>query len=423
MLDVTVLLGVEDPARVRDLRRMKATATGFLAGTAAVFVATFALPDSTWVGFVRAAAEAGMVGGLADWFAVTALFRHPLGLRIPHTALIPTRKAQLGEQLGAFVTDNFLTPDNVVERLKDAHLVPSLAKQLATPEVATRISSETAVALTAALDAVDEADLTALALDLARRDAAARSYAPIVGRLLADVTEGGAHRPLLDVVLPYLRTSMIENRELLKRQLKHFGDRYGFLGWLVTTDRRTGKLIDKAVGFMAEIEADPQHELRGVLDDWLRKVAYDLQADPALAERVDAMARQVLDDPATAEWLTTVVAGALSAMRLQLADPAGPLVERLAGALARLGQRVLDDSDLQHRLENTLERAVLWSVREHAAEFTALIRHVIDRWDGAQTARQVELFAGRDLQFIRINGTVVGALAGLVIHAVALALG
>ncbi|MDX6197242.1 MAG: hypothetical protein QOJ79_393 [Actinomycetota bacterium] len=419
---MTVLMGVEDPARVRDLRRMKLTAAGFLAVTAAVFVATFAMPDRTWVGYLRAATEAGMVGGLADWFAVTALFRRPLGLPIPHTALIPTRKDQLGAQLGSFVTTNFLTTQNVVERLRVANLVPALAAQLATPDVADRISRETTVAVTAALQAVNDDDVTTLFLDLARRDAASRSYAPIAGRLMQDITNGGAHRPLLDVVLPYLRTSMIDNREVLKAQLKHFGDRYGFLGWLLATDRRTGKLIDKTIAFMAEIEADPHHELRGVLDDWLRKVAHDLQHDPTLARRVDAMARQVIDDPATAAWLSTVVGGTLSSLRAQLSDPDGPLTERLSAALVRLAQRIAEDTELQARLESMLERGVVWAVEQHGAEFTALIRHVIDRWDGAQAARQVELFAGRDLQFIRINGTVVGALAGVAIHAVALLL-
>jgi uncharacterized membrane-anchored protein YjiN (DUF445 family) len=418
---MTVLMGVEDPARVRDLRRMKTTAAGFLAVTAAVFLATFAMPGTTWVGYLRAATEAGMVGGLADWFAVTALFRRPLGLPIPHTALIPTRKDQLGAQLGNFVTTNFLTTQNVVERLRLARLVPTLAGQLATPDVAARIGRETTVALTAALEAVND-DVTTLFLDLTRRDTGARSYASIAGRLLADITNGGAHRPLLDVVLPYLRTSMRDNREVLKRQLKHFGDRYGFLGWLLATDRRTGKLIDKTVAFMAEIEANPHHELRGVLDDWLRKIADDLQHDPGLARRVDAMVRQVVEDPATAQWLSTVVGGLLSSVRAQLADPDGPLTERLTAGLVRLAARVSEDVELQARLESMLERAVVWAVEKHGVEFTALIRHVIDRWDGAQAARQVELFAGRDLQFIRINGTVVGALAGVVIHAVALAL-
>jgi uncharacterized membrane-anchored protein YjiN (DUF445 family) len=423
VLGVTLMPGIEDPVRVRDLRRMKATAAGFLAVTAAVFVATFAMPDVTWVGFLRSATEAGMVGGLADWFAVTALFRRPLGLPISHTALIPTRKDQLGVQLGTFVTTNFLTTQNVVERLRDAHLVPTLAAQLSTPEIAERISRETTVALTAALDAVREEDVTTLALDLARRDAATRSYAPLAGRLLTDITNGGAHRPLLDVLLPYLRTSIIDNRELLKEQLKDFGQTYGILGRVVTTDRRAGKLIDKAVSFMAEIERDPHHELRGVLDDWLRKVAYDLQYDAVLAKRVDAMARQVLEDPATASWLTTVVGGTLTSLRTQLKDPDGPLRERLSASLVRLAKSVVEDAELQARLEAMLESAVVWAVEKHGAEFTALIRHVIDRWDGAQAARQVELFAGRDLQFIRINGTVVGALAGVAIHAVALAFG
>jgi len=420
---VTVLLGVDDPARVRDLRRMKVGATGLLAATAAVFVATFALPDRGWVDYVRAAAEAGMVGGLADWFAVTALFRRPLGLPIPHTALIPNRKDALADQLGQFVTEHFLTAGNVVEHLRAAHLVPALGQQLSSPAVADRISRETAVAVGAAVDAIDENDLTSLALELARRDAAARSYAPIAGRLLADVTAGGAHRPLLDVVLPYLRTSMIDNRVVLQHQLQLFGDRYGFLGWIIATDRRTNKLIDKTVAFMAEIEADPQHELRGVLDDWLRKVAHDLQHDPALAERVDAMARQVLDDPATEQWLAGVLHETLDSLRRTLGDPAGPLIERLSGALGRLGQRAVEDPEFQAMLEQRLEAGALWVVEHYATEFTTLITRTVDRWDGASTSRRIELAAGRDLQFIRINGTVVGALAGVAIHAVATVLG
>jgi uncharacterized membrane-anchored protein YjiN (DUF445 family) len=419
---VTALLHVEDPARVRDLRRMKAGAAGLLAVAAGVFVATFALPDSTWVGYVRAAAEAGMVGGLADWFAVTALFRRPLGLPIPHTALIPTRKDALASQLGDFVTEHFLTADNVVERLREAHLVPRLGAQLAEAGFAERLSRETAVAVAAALDAVREDDITVLALDLARRDAARRSYAPVAGRLLQDVTAGGAHRPLLDVVLPYLRLSLVTNRTLIKHQLKHFGETYGVLGWVLATDRRAGKLIDKTVSFMHEIERDPRHGMRTVLDDWLHKVAHDLQHDAALAAQVDRMAQQVLDDPATADWLAGVVAETLQAAREQLQDPAGPLTQRLSEALVRLGTRAVDDPAFQAQLEHWLEDAVLWAVQHYAAEFTSLVRHTIDRWDGPSTARRVELMAGRDLQFIRINGTVVGALAGVGIHAVAVTL-
>jgi len=420
---VTALLAVEDPVRVRDLRRMKAGASSLLAVAAGVFVLTYALPDSTWVGYLRAAAEAGMVGGLADWFAVTALFRRPLGLPIPHTALIPTRKDQLAGQLGDFVTEHFLTPENVVERLQEAHLVPRLGDALATPEIAERVSTETARAVSAAVDAVSDDDVAVLVLDLARRDAARRSYAPLAGRLLADVTRGGAHRPLLDVVLPYLRLSISTNRVLLQHQLKEFGEKYGFLGWLLATDKRTGKLLDKTVAFMLEIEQDPRHEMRTVLDDWLSKVAHDLQHDPALAEQVDRMAQLVLDDPATADWLTGVVGQTLEALRAQLQDPSGPLTERLSGTLVRLGRRAADDPAFQAQLERWLEDAVLWGVRNYATEFTGLIRHTIDRWDGPSTARRVELMAGRDLQFIRINGTVVGALAGVAIHAVGELLG
>src|SRR5687767_4860074 len=185
LLDVTVLLGVEDPDRVRDLRRMKAVATGFLVAAGAVFLLTFALPDDTATGFLRAAAEAGMVGGLADWFAVTALFRHPLGLRIPHTALVPRKKDELATKLGEFVHGNFLTPDAVVEQLAEARLVPRVAERLAEPANAARVGAELATAVAAALDAVDPRDVTDAVLELARRDLARRSYTPVLGHFLA----------------------------------------------------------------------------------------------------------------------------------------------------------------------------------------------------------------------------------------------
>ncbi|NHC13080.1 DUF445 domain-containing protein [Motilibacter deserti] len=412
-----------DAVRLRDLLRMKRRATGLLAATAGVFLLTFALPDTTAVGFLRSAAEAGMVGGLADWFAVTALFRRPLGLPIPHTALVPTRKDALAENLGQFVTGHFLTRETLHARLTEARLPARLGTALATPAVAERLGREAMTAAVAALSSVRPEDLTDAALELARRDVAARSYSSLLGRFLADRVEGGAHRPVVDLVLPYLRTSLTENRATLRVHLKDLGEGMGVLASMFVTAKRVDRLLDGVVDLLRAMERDPEHQLRGVLERFLRSLATDLQQDADLAERVDGMLRDVLDDPQTRNWVSGILNGALETARSALADPDGAMRQRLTRALIDLGNRAVEDAEFQARLQRWSEQAVMYLVDNYAEEFTRLIRDTVASWDGPATAHRIELAAGRDLQFIRVNGTVVGALAGLVIHAVAVLLG
>jgi uncharacterized membrane-anchored protein YjiN (DUF445 family) len=425
--DLAVLLGDErtEAARRRALRRAKHGATGLLVVAAVVFLLTFLADDGERgaVGFVRAAAEAGMVGGLADWFAVTALFRHPLRIPVPHTALVPRRKDALAASLGDFVTGHFLTEHNVRARLAGAGVVARVGTWLTTGDVADRLGREAVSTAAVALDVVRAEDVVDLVLEVGRRDAADRSYAALVGGLLADVTQGGAHRPLLDVALPYLRRSVEDNRTTVRATVKRLVESHSFLVWLFTTDRRIDRLVDSWLRLVREMEADPQHELRTALDEFLRRLADDLRAETELAARVDALARDVLHDPQVREWLLGVVAGGLVSLRQTLADVDGPGPARIARALRGLGQRAVDDADVRGRLETALERAVLHAVEHYADEFTGLVEDTVARWDGPATADRIELAAGRDLQFIRVNGTVVGALAGVVIHAVAVQLG
>ena len=417
------LSGLDEQQRRRDLARMKRTATGFLLVTAGVFLATFAGPGDGWVGWVRAGAEAGMVGGLADWFAVTALFRRPLGLPIPHTALIPTRKDALAANLGGFVTEHFLTRDNVRAQLASAGLVPRLARQCAVPGIADRLARELGVVAGDLLGALTAEDLARTALELTQRDLQRRPYAGLAGRLLGEVTDGGAHRPLVDLALPYVRDSVVQHRPYLMRQLKAIGGELGLFGWLLSTDRRIGKLLDELVALLDAVQADPDHELRALLDDWLHRIADDLQHNPELGLRVETVLTGVLEDPQTARWLAEALGGALDGLREALADPASPLTRRVATGLHDLAARALHEPAFQARLETWLEGAVLYAVEHYASEFARLVEATVGRWDGPATAQRIELVAGRDLQYIRINGTVVGALAGLALHGVAVLLG
>ena len=423
--DLGVLLGdsLAEQQRRSGLRRAKTSATGLLAVAAAVYLATFLADDGErgLIGFVRAAAEAGMVGGLADWFAVTALFRHPLGIPIPHTALIPTRKDMLAAGLGDFVTGHFLTADNVRRRLRDAAVVPRVGRWLTGGDVADRLAVEVVTTAATGLQAARADEVADVLLDVVRRDSSRRSYAHLAGGLLAAATDGGAHRPLLDVGLPYVRRTIVENRATVHTTVKSLAESNSFLTWLFTTDKRVARLIDSALRLLRDMEDDPEHELRLALERLLRQGADDLRSGGELAQRLDALVQEGLQDATTRAWLVDAVDGVLVSLRDTVAD--GPVTVSLAGALRRLGQRAQDDEDLRARLESALERVVLHVVDRYAAEFTRLVEDTIAGWDGPATAERIELAAGRDLQFIRINGTVVGALAGLVIHGVGTLLG
>jgi uncharacterized membrane-anchored protein YjiN (DUF445 family) len=402
---------------------MKRRATGLLVLTAVVFLISFALPDTTATGYLRAAAEAGMVGGLADWFAVTALFRHPLGLRIPHTALVPRKKDELATKLGEFVTGHFLTPDAVVEQVAQARLVRRVAERLASGETAGSVGADVAAAATALLDAVDERALTDQVLDLARRDLDRRSYTPVLGQFLARAVEGQGQRPLVDVCVSRTRLYLVNKREELRPQLKAFLEAQGPVLWLFTTDNRVDTLILRAVELLGEVEADPQHELRLWLDGLLASWVDDLRYDPDTARRVDAQLRALLEDAHLQSLLHAVVTDVVASVRLSLAEVDGGLQQRLARLVQDAASRVLLDEALERRIEERLHSAVRYAVENYGNTVVALISRTVAGWEAADASARIEAAVGRDLQFIRINGTVVGALAGLVIHAVAVLLG
>jgi uncharacterized membrane-anchored protein YjiN (DUF445 family) len=405
------------------LRRMKRNATGLLILAAAVFLATFAAPETTLLGFVRAGAEAAMVGGLADWFAVTALFRHPLGLRIPHTALIPRKKDELATKLGEFVTGNFLTPDAVVDQVAEARLVRRVAERLADPDAAALVGRELSTAAGALLDAVDEHFLTDYVLELARRDLDRRSYTPVLGQLLARAVEGRGQRPLVDVCVTRLHAYLRTNREQLHPQIKQFVNDQGWLGWLAATDKRIDRLLTATIDKLTEVEADPDHPLRHWLDGLLESLADDLRYNAETAQAVDAQLRALLDDAHLQSLLHAVLADVLTSVRLSLDELDGGLQDRIAKLVRDAGARIVGDVALEQRLDERVQQAVRYAVEHYGNTVVALIQKTVSRWDARDASLRIEAAVGRDLQFIRINGTVVGGLAGVVLHAVASGLG
>ena len=397
-------------------------ATTLLAAVTAVFVATVVAgaEGGTWLGYVQATAEASMVGGLADWFAVVALFRHPLGVPIPHTAIIPERKEQFGETLGDFIQSSFLTPDAVAERVRAADVGTRVAGWLAAPANAERLAGHLVDGAVQVADLLNDDDVQAAIDSAVRRRLEATPLAPLAGRALHAVTREGRHDELVDAALAGLSRYLDEHRDELHHR---FEDRAPW--WLpgAVEDRIFERLLDGARAVLAEMVGHRDHDLRRLLDERIDQLARDLQTSPELRARGDQLARDLLDQPELRGWVTGLWTEAKTALRAQADDPGSELRQWLAAAIRAGGQRLLDDPALTRRVGEGAEQAVRYVVLQFGDEISRLVSDTIGRWDGEETADRLEILLGPDLQFIRINGTVVGGLAGLLLHAIAQALG
>jgi uncharacterized membrane-anchored protein YjiN (DUF445 family) len=423
-VNVDLTLATIDAADLSRLRRMKLTATGFLAAAAAVYAATFAAAGGGGglLGFVRSGAEAAMVGGLADWFAVTALFRQPLHLPIPHTAIIPKQKDEIATKLGTFVTANFLTPDLLTRHLDDAHIVAKIGSRLCEPAYADRLGAEIAHALSVAVEEVDTARVVRLGFELARRDAERRSYAPVLGELLATAVAGDVQRPLLEMVTARAQGYIRENRDSLRDMFLDYLDRRHWVIGLAISEKRMERLIDGMLRELAEIETNPEHPARRSIDGMLLSLASSLQTTGVTADRIDLIVRRMLADEDYQAPLRTFLTEALQSVRGLLNEPGGAFARQVSQLIQDTGNRIQTDPQFEAFLEGWLRRIVLHGVRDYGGELTVLIRRTVASWDPTSASRRIEVAVGRDLQFIRINGTVVGALAGLAIHLVTVSL-
>lgn len=403
--------------RRRLLAQGRRRATGLLVVVAGAFVGLQVWgSDATWVGYVESMVEAGMVGGLADWFAVTALFRHPLHIPIPHTAIIVERKDQFGETLGDFVQTSFLTPDIIAERVRAAGVVPRLAAWLSEPDNAARLARHAADAAVTAADLLRDDEVHQALEEVARRRIETTPLAPLAGRALQVMTEDGRHHDLLDVMLRSIDRFLTENRESLRAR---FGTESPW--WLpeAAEDRIFERLLDGARNVLDEVAHDPRHELRVDVDARLRRLADELRSSPAMLERGEEMKRELLAQPELRAWVTTMWTDVKAGLRSQAADPDSELRRRLVETVIALGHRLGDDPALAARVEEGIETGVRYIAEQFSDEIGTMVSGTVSRWDGRETSDRLELLLGPDLQFIRINGTVVGGLAGLAIHGVA----
>ncbi|MEL7992451.1 DUF445 domain-containing protein [Streptomyces albidoflavus] len=412
-----------DEEKRRGVRRMKITATGLLVLVAIVYaLATWAEHSGAgaWAGYVAAAAEAGMVGALADWFAVTALFRHPLGLPIPHTAIIPRKKDQLGASLGAFVGENFLSPDVIRTRLRALRLGSRVGGWLAVPANTDRVTSELSTALRGALTVLRDNDVQAVVGEAITRRADAQEIAPSLGRMLERIVEDGGHRRVVDLVCSRAHDWLVLHSDTVMNAVQG-----GAPGWTPRfVDKRVGERVYKELlRFLTEMRDMPDHPARAAIDTFLADFATDLRTDPDTRARVERLKSEIIHRPEVQD----LIASAWSAVRAMIVaaaeDEQSELRLRARAALLSLGNRMSADPRLQSKVDGWAESAAAYVVTNYRTQITSLITDTVAGWDAEHTSRKIEAHIGRDLQFIRINGTVVGSLAGLVIHTVSRGLG
>ena len=406
-----------DALRRAGLRRMRTLATGLLVFAAVVYVVT--RDRGGFLGFVNAGAEASMVGAIADWFAVTALFKHPLGLPVPHTALIPRKKDELGRGLEEFVGENFLREEIIRDRLAAAAVSRRVGAWLCQPANAQRVVDEVAEVASIALAKVRDDHIESLVRDALAPRFREEPIAPLLGGLLAEALEDDLQHGLVDLALEELHGWLVENPDTVTEVL---GERAPWWAPPRLNEAVTGRIHLELVRWVADIRDDPQHRARLALDSVLQQLAEDLQHDPATQARAEALKERVLDNPAVIRSAVSLWNALRRALTSSLRDPQGAVRDRLATEVTAFAARLSTDRALQARLDGLAADAAVFAVDRYGAELTAVITHTIERWDGREAARRIELHVGRDLQFIRINGTVVGGLVGVLIHAASVVL-
>jgi uncharacterized membrane-anchored protein YjiN (DUF445 family) len=397
------------------VRGMRIVATGMLVAMAAVFLAASRLDHlhPAW-GFVRAFAEAAMVGGLADWFAVTALFRHPLGLPIPHTAIIPKNKDRIGDTLAQFLRDNFLTPSVVARRMRSVDVAGTIGRFLASPPGEGRLRQGGSRLIANVLEALDQERLGGMVKSAVANRMRALEVSPLLGQTLEAAITEERHIPLLDGIVTWVGRTLDANEDLI-RDMVH--KRAGWVMRLAGLDEKLAEaIIDGLRRLTIDMAVDPHHPLRAKAEEGLAKLASDLQQDPEMRARVEELKAEIIANPAVAQWIEGLWEKARAGLLNAARNPDAALAGRFGEAIRQLGSTLQDNPQLKGTVNQFARRAVVGAVASYGSGIVTLVSDTIRGWDAKTVTGRLEGAVGRDLQYIRINGTLVGGLVGLLIH-------
>ena len=405
-----------DEERQARLDRMKRIATGLLLFSFAIFVAaSYFEPQFGWLGYIRATAEAAMVGGLADWFAVTALFRHPLGIPIPHTAIVPSRKDQVGRSLGNFVQRHFLSADVIANKLRSANIGHQLADWISNPDHARAVARQAAVALSAGAKATQHETMHDLIQGAITRKIEKTQVAPLLGKLLDVITADGRHQELFDEAIKLLGRAVAENRDFVRERIDQESP------WWIPEqidDKIAGKIVRSIDRTLRQIQDNPKHPLRERFDAALQNFIERLQHEPKVIARAEEMKREMLSDEAVRNFAGSLWEDVNNALVKVAENPEARALDAITRALVAFGDALKNDPELLAKVEGWVIEFATDFVNRYRDDIASIISETVEKWDPQATSQRIELAVGRDLQYIRINGTLVGGLAGLLIYTV-----
>ena len=404
---------LDEAERGRRLVVMKRRATGLLVFFTGLFIASRMLESRyPWLGAVRAIAEAAMVGGLADWFAVTAIFRHPLGIPIPHTAIVPTRKDRIGRSLGNFVQKHFLTREVLTRHLSGLQIARRVATWASRPENAQAIATQVASGVARAAEVLPGDEVRdAIHTSLVSRGRATQ-VAPILGEVLSYVAADGRHQVLLDRALELVAGLVHQNRDAIR-------DRIGTeTPWWVPTvidEKLYQKIVTGVERLLSEVREQPGHPVRMQFDRVLEEFIEGLKHSPEMIERAEKAKERLLEAPVVAELSGSLWDSTRKSL-MRYADPSGPSPAPLERGITAAAEAVLTSEALLAEIDASINNAIVNAVERYRPEIAALIERTVSEWDAEDATRRIEVAVGRDLQFIRINGTLVGGLVGLLLY-------
>jgi uncharacterized membrane-anchored protein YjiN (DUF445 family) len=401
----------EDPEKLARLNQMRRIATGMLVVSALTFIAMRYLePRYPWASFIRATAEAALIGGIADWFAVTALFRYPLGLKIPHTAIVKTRKDRIGRSLGLFVEQNFLSPQVLSAKLASIDVAERLAEWLERPESASKLVRHVSEGVSVMIRSLDDEHMAELIDRQLAKRAREVEVAPLAADLLSHFMAANRRQELLEGTLRLVIKLLEENREELRHRV-----RVEIPWWVpAPVDEKIFLKIYAAIEkSVQEVRSDPEHPFRNRFDDFVDASIARLKYSPEVIAKGEEIKEDLL--PEISLLSRRVWADLKAAILRTDSDPA---TSHLVGAIQSFGTSMRTDSNLLTIVNEWIERTVIRVAMEYRHEASLLIENTVAQWDADDTSRKIELQIGRDLQFIRINGTLVGGLIGLILYTI-----
>jgi uncharacterized membrane-anchored protein YjiN (DUF445 family) len=399
------------------VRGMRIIATGMLVAMAGVFLVANSFDEAyPPLGFVKAFAEAAMVGGLADWFAVTALFRHPLGIPIPHTAIIPKNKDRIGDTLAQFLRDNFLTPSVVARRMRSLDVAGAVGRFLSSPPGEGRLREGASRLVADILEALDQERLGGMVKGAVATRMKALEVSPLLGQSLEAAIGEDRHVPILDGIITWAGRTLDANEDMIRGMVHQRAN------WIVKLAGLDEKLADAIVDGLRKLSIDmaidPNHPLRAKAEEGMARLAWDLQHDPAMRAKVEEWKGEIIANKAVANWIDDIWEKTRASLLKAARNPDATMAGKFGDAIRQLGATLQQDVHLKGAINQFARRAVVGAVASYGSGIVTLVSDTIRGWDAQTVTGRLEGAVGRDLQYIRINGTLVGGLVGLIIHTV-----